>query len=67
MSKEIRQAEPYGDQGVDIPTLNSFCRRYNMIFVEMGLVKGEDVYCFIDFKNGRAHFTADEIESKLIT
>ena len=49
-----------------ITSLNAFCRRYDLIFVEMGRVKGEDVYWFIDFNNRRCFYSAPEIKNKII-
>lgn len=51
---------------MSIPTLNAFCRRYDLIFVENGRVRGDEVYWFIDFNNRRCFYTASEIETKLM-
>ena len=48
-----------------IATLNCFCRKYDVVFVEMGRVKGNEVYWFIDRDNKRVYYTAPEIESKI--
>jgi hypothetical protein len=48
-----------------IPTLNAFCRRYDLIFVEMGRVNGSEVYWFIDFQHERRYYTAEEIKEKV--
>lgn len=50
---------------MSIPTLNAFCRKYDLIFVEMGRVSGADVYWFLDFNNQRTYYTAEEIEGRL--
>gem|GEM_PF-2191186 len=50
---------------VSISNLNAFCRKYDLIFVEMGRVRGDEVYWFIDFTNQRCFYTAGEIENKL--
>ncbi len=50
---------------MSVAFLNSFCRRFDLIFVEMGRSKGEDVYWFIDFKNGKRYYTKDEIYGKM--
>lgn len=59
------KANVYGDQGVDIPTLNAFCRKYDLIFVELGQVRKEPVYWFIDSNNHRCYYSAVEIEARL--
>ena len=48
-----------------IDKLNTFCRRYDLIFKEMGRIEGVDVYWFIDFDNETRHYTHTEICSKL--
>lgn len=50
---------------MSISLLNAFCRRYDLIFVEMGRVRGDEVYWFIDFQNRRCFYTAGEIEEKI--
>lgn len=50
---------------MSIPTLNAFCRKYDLVFVEMGCVKGEEVYWFIDFNNERRYYSAAEIADKM--
>ena len=50
---------------MSVARLNAFCRRFDMIFVEMGRVSGTDVYWFIDFWNDRRYYTFNEIESKM--
>jgi hypothetical protein len=50
---------------MSIPTLNTFCRKYDLVFVEEGRVHGNDVYWFIDFNNKRRYYTSHEIELKL--
>ena len=50
---------------VSISTLNSFCRMYDLVFVELGRVDGNDVYWFIDFENQRRYYTAAEISEKV--
>ena len=50
---------------MSIGFLNTFCRRFDLIFVEMGQTKGTEVYWFIDFKNGRRYYSKDEIYSKM--
>lgn len=50
---------------MSVARLNAFCRRFDMIFVEMGRVCGCDVYWFIDFQNDRRYYSYQEIESKM--
>jgi len=50
---------------MDIPTLNSFCRRYDLVFVEIGREQGTDVYWFIDYDNKKRYYTFGEIIDKL--
>jgi hypothetical protein len=50
---------------MSIPVLNAFCRKYDLIFVEMGRIRGDEVYWFIDFNNRRCFYTAPEIETRL--
>jgi hypothetical protein len=50
-----------------IPTLNAFCRKYDLIFVETGRVHGDEVYWFIDFNNRRCYYSRHEIETRLET
>jgi len=48
-----------------ISLLNTFCLRYDLIFIEMGRVKGREVYWFLDSKSNRRYYTSEEIESKI--
>ena len=50
---------------MSVSYLNSFCRRFDLIYVEMGRCKGEEVYWFIDFQNDRRFYTKEEIFSKM--
>ena len=50
---------------MDKATMNSFCRRYDMVYVEMGRIGGVDVYWFVDFDNHRRYYTYDEILNKI--
>ena len=50
---------------MSVSFLNSFCRRYDLIYVEMGRQQGTDVYWFIDFENSRRYYTKEEIYSKM--
>jgi len=50
---------------MNVTQLNAFCRRFDMIFVEMGSIDGEDVYWFVDFNNERRYYSGTEIESKM--
>jgi len=50
---------------LSIPIINAFCRKYDLIFVEMGRENKEDVLCFIDFKHDRRNFTPLEITSRM--
>lgn len=45
--------------------LNVFCRKFDLIYIETGRVKGDDVYWFLDHQNRRVYFTAPEILSKI--
>jgi hypothetical protein len=50
---------------MSVSYLNSFCRRFDLIFVEMGCCTGQEVYWFIDFKNSRRFYTKEEITGKM--
>lgn len=50
---------------MSISLLNSFCRRYDLVFAELGTKQGEEVYWFIDFENNRRYYTNREIRSKM--
>ena len=50
---------------MSVSLLNAFCRKFDLIFVEMGHVEGSDVYWFVDFNNRRRFYTAPEIQDKL--
>jgi len=50
---------------MSISILNAFCRRFDLIFVELGRVQGNEVYWFVDFNNRRRYYTAPEIQDKL--
>ena len=50
---------------MSIPTLNAFCRKYDLVFVEEGRVNGQEVYWFIDHQNQRRYYSASEIKDKL--
>jgi hypothetical protein len=49
---------------MDIPLMNCFCRRFDLVFIEMGQVKGKPVYWFVDFANQRRYYTNEEIVEK---
>ena len=48
-----------------IALLNTFCRKFDLIFIEMGRMRGDDVYWFLSDKQRRCYYTAEEIESKV--
>ena len=48
-----------------VPEMNTFCRCYDLIYVESGRVEHQDVYWFIDFKNNKRYYTVSEIQDKL--
>lgn len=50
---------------MSVSDLNAFCRRYDLVFVEMGRVKDAEVYWFVDYNNERRYYSAAEIASKL--
>ncbi len=45
--------------------LNTFCRNYDLIFVETCTERGQETYLFLDFKNRRVRYSADEIRRRL--
>jgi len=49
----------------NIEILNAFCRRYDLVFVEFGRVRSEDIYWFVDFNNQRRYYSMAEIRDKL--
>jgi len=50
---------------IPMTTLNAFCRRYDLIFIELeGRGKGL-VYKFIDSKDDESRYAADEIREKV--
>ena len=51
--------------GVSIPTVNAFCRKLDLVYVEEGVVNKEPIHWFLDFNNHRVHFSDGEIELKL--
>lgn len=52
-------------QDLSISKVNAFCRKFDLVFVEMGREKKQDVLCFIDFRNARCTFTPNEIIERL--
>jgi hypothetical protein len=50
---------------MSISDLNAFCRKFDLIFVEMGRVQGEEVYWFIDYNNRRRYYSAAEINDSM--
>lgn len=50
---------------VTIPELNVFSRKYDMVFIEMGRHQHNETYWFLDYKNKRTFFTAEEIRAKI--
>jgi hypothetical protein len=48
-----------------IDKMNTFCRTYDLIYVESGRVNGVDVYWFIDYDNERRYYTWEEILDKM--
>jgi hypothetical protein len=63
--KSIPPRDLKGRFGMSEYLLNNFCRRFDLIFKEMGRYKGEEVYLFIDFHNDRRFYTKEEIFSKM--
>lgn len=51
---------------ISISMINTFCRKYDLVFMEMGRDSGQDVYWFVDFNNNKVFFSALEINSKII-
>ena len=52
-------------QDISISTINAFCRKFDLVFMETGREDKKDVLRFIDFNNSRCTFTPDEITAKL--
>jgi len=50
---------------LNISTLNTFCRKYDLIFVETGRRDKEETYRFIDFNNKRRVYSSAEILDKI--
>jgi hypothetical protein len=50
---------------MSISILNAFCRKFDLVFVELGRVQGNEVYWFVDYNNRRRYYTAPEIQDKL--
>jgi len=50
---------------MSISFLNSFCRRFDLVYVEQGTKNGCPVYWFLDFKHERRYYTKEEIYSKM--
>lgn len=48
-----------------IDKMNTFCRIYDLVYVESGRVKSVDVYWFIDYENERKYYSWAEILSKM--
>ena len=48
-----------------VKILNLFCLKHDLIFVEMGRAKNQEIYWFIDFQHTRRYYTKEEIFSKL--
>jgi len=48
-----------------VETLNTFCRRYDLVFMEIGYAESEDVYWFVDFNNQKRCYSMPEIQDKL--
>lgn len=53
------------DMEMDVPKLNCFCRKYDLVFMETGRVDKNDVFWFIDFFNKKRYYTAIEIDEKI--
>lgn len=50
---------------VSIPTVNAFCRKLDLVYVEEGIVNKEPIHWFLDFKNRRIHYSDTEIKTQL--
>jgi hypothetical protein len=48
-----------------VQTLNLFCRKYDLVYVERIDRKGRSEYHFMDFQNHRRWYLYEEIISKL--
>jgi len=48
-----------------VATINTFCRKYDLIFVETGRRNNEETYRFIDYDNKNRVYSTSEILDKL--
>ena len=48
-----------------ISLLNDFCLKFDLVFIELGRVKSNEVYWFVDHTGSRYFYTFAEITSKL--
>ncbi len=50
---------------LNVATLNVFCRKYDLIFVETGRRDKEETYRFIDYDNKTRIYSSVEIMDKI--
>jgi len=48
-----------------ISLMNAFCRRYDLVYVEEGVIDHKPIHWFLDYNNERICFSDEEIENKL--
>jgi hypothetical protein len=50
---------------MNVPKLNTFCRLNDLVFVEIGSKKGEEVFWFLDATNKRKSYLENEVERRV--
>ena len=53
------------EDSVSVSFLNSLCRRYNLIFVELDETGKNNIYRFIDFEDMPIEYTREEMMEKM--
>ena len=53
------------EDSVSVSFLNSLCRRYNLIFVELDESGESNIYRFIDFEDMPIEYTRKEMMEKM--
>jgi hypothetical protein len=50
---------------MEVSVINSFCRRFDLAYIETGVLEERYGFWFLDFNNKRIFFTEDEILKKV--
>lgn len=50
---------------MEVGVINQMCRRYDLTYIETGMVDKQYGFWFLDYNNKRIFFTEDEVKLKV--